>query len=389
MNAAPILSNAALADLRVVNRGWGWHVLGLAGAFSLIAHGGLLTAFMPGNDILIEGGAPASVAALGNSFRDYTRGALPTEQETATSVEPDTPPPPAPQETAEMPPSPVAPHSPEITPTHSALEAVAPLTPPNAARQQMAALEEARPPEQADAPNVASAPASWSPPATASMVVQSERAIPVASLAAPSETVTPSPVIPAAQASSFAAASPVPLDVTSAAPEVEVQTARADTPRPRQRPDLQERQRQQEQQARAQAERQRQAQRAAQTAGDADRNARRGSDRGREQASAAVAAQREAQARALAQANAAISNYPGQVMRRIQRQRRPRVNARGGAVVSFSVSSGGGLASARVARSSGSRELDRAALALVRRAAPFPAPPAGARRNFSVEILGR
>ena len=33
--------------------------------------------------------------------------------------------------------------------------------------------------------------------------------------------------------------------------------------------------------------------------------------------------------------------------------------------------------------------LDQAALGIIRKAAPFPRPPAGARRNFSIQIKGR
>jgi protein TonB len=87
------------------------------------------------------------------------------------------------------------------------------------------------------------------------------------------------------------------------------------------------------------------------------------------------------------QGNAAASNYPGQVMRRIQRAKR-RANVRGVAVVRFKVTAGGGLTGLSIARSSGSAKLDGIALAQVRRAAPFPPPPAGARTSFTVRIKG-
>ena len=57
--------------------------------------------------------------------------------------------------------------------------------------------------------------------------------------------------------------------------------------------------------------------------------------------------------------------------------------------VSFTVTSDGGLAGVSLARSAGSPILDQAALDTVRRAAPFPAIPAEARRNtwqFTVPI---
>ncbi|MEM8654320.1 MAG: TonB family protein [Pseudomonadota bacterium] len=87
--------------------------------------------------------------------------------------------------------------------------------------------------------------------------------------------------------------------------------------------------------------------------------------------------------------NAAVSNYPGQVMKRIQRVRRPKVRTRGAATVAFRIASNGGLSAVSVARSSGSAELDRAAMQVIRQAAPFPTPPQGARRSFSIQIKGR
>ncbi|MEL6647438.1 MAG: TonB family protein [Pseudomonadota bacterium] len=47
------------------------------------------------------------------------------------------------------------------------------------------------------------------------------------------------------------------------------------------------------------------------------------------------------------------------------------------------------MAGLSVSKSSGSARLDLAALSMVRRAAPFPAPPPGARRNFSINIQGQ
>ncbi|MEE4118282.1 MAG: TonB family protein [Paracoccaceae bacterium] len=76
-------------------------------------------------------------------------------------------------------------------------------------------------------------------------------------------------------------------------------------------------------------------------------------------------------------------------MRHVIRVRRPDVAARGAARVTFRVAGSGALAGASLSRSSGSAALDRAALTVVRRAAPFPPPPAGAARTFTVEIRGR
>ena len=87
--------------------------------------------------------------------------------------------------------------------------------------------------------------------------------------------------------------------------------------------------------------------------------------------------------------NAAVSNYPGQVVRRIQRVRRPRIKDVGApAVVTFRIAANGGLSAVSIRRSSGSAELDRAAIQMIQRAAPFPPPPPGAQRSFNMPIQG-
>ena len=73
----------------------------------------------------------------------------------------------------------------------------------------------------------------------------------------------------------------------------------------------------------------------------------------------------------------AVASYGARVRARIL-SNRPSVPGSGTVVVSFAVSSGGGLRNARVSRSSGQPALDRAALAAVRRSSPFPLPPPGA-----------
>lgn len=84
--------------------------------------------------------------------------------------------------------------------------------------------------------------------------------------------------------------------------------------------------------------------------------------------------------------NAAVSNYPGKVRRKLTRAIRypaeaRRQGLRGVAHVSFTVTSGGGVARVGITKSAGSPVLDQAALETVRRAAPFPAIPAGAGRD--------
>jgi len=65
---------------------------------------------------------------------------------------------------------------------------------------------------------------------------------------------------------------------------------------------------------------------------------------------------------------------------------RPRGVGRGRVTVTFSVGPMGALRGVSVARSSGNSQLDQAALAAVRNAAPFPAPPSGAGQTYSLPI---
>ena len=89
--------------------------------------------------------------------------------------------------------------------------------------------------------------------------------------------------------------------------------------------------------------------------------------------------------------NAAVSNYPGKVRNKINRAKRGGRNGeRGTAVVSFVVGASGQASGIRLARSSGSAALDKAAVDTVRRAAPFAKIPEGAGRSswaFDVPIL--
>jgi protein TonB len=124
------------------------------------------------------------------------------------------------------------------------------------------------------------------------------------------------------------------------------------------------------------------------SAGNAERTARAGAAIGRRDAEAARGATRPTDTAARA-GNAVASDYPGVVMRHVSRVRRPNIAARGVARVTFRIAGSGALLGARLSRSSGSAALDRAALTVIRRAAPFPPPPAATARSFTVEIRGR
>jgi protein TonB len=90
--------------------------------------------------------------------------------------------------------------------------------------------------------------------------------------------------------------------------------------------------------------------------------------------------------------NAAVSNYPGKVAARLRRASRgisgsARGRARSDVRVSFTVTATGGLAGLSIASSSGSPELDKTALAIVRRAAPFPPiPPEAGRSSWAFTL---
>lgn len=120
--------------------------------------------------------------------------------------------------------------------------------------------------------------------------------------------------------------------------------------------------------------------------GNARENAVAGSAQGSRQATATRQAGGAGQATRAG--NAAASNYQGEVMQRISRTRKPRIASRGAALVRFSIAGNGGLGGVSIARSSGSARLDSAALQMIRRAAPFPPPPPGARTSFTITIQG-
>ena len=87
--------------------------------------------------------------------------------------------------------------------------------------------------------------------------------------------------------------------------------------------------------------------------------------------------------------NAASDNYAGEVLKHLSRVRRPRSPGTGVAIITFTIAPDGSLEEVEVAESSGSRRFDREALRVVERGEPYPLPPAGANRTFTVEIEGR
>ena len=123
--------------------------------------------------------------------------------------------------------------------------------------------------------------------------------------------------------------------------------------------------------------------------GNANHESKRGQAEARDDGSALASGQGESVA-ALTQAQTrAASKWEQRVLGKIQRARRKLPRVRALAVVDFQISPNGTIARIKIYRSSGNADFDRLALDHVRRAAPFPPPPAGARTRLGVEVEGR
>jgi len=88
------------------------------------------------------------------------------------------------------------------------------------------------------------------------------------------------------------------------------------------------------------------------------------------------------------------TNYPGLVSAHLRRYQQYPSDARsrgdqGTATVSFNLDGGGRVTSARLAGGSGIASIDQEVQAMVRRASPFPAPPDGRARSFTVPVRFR
>ena len=354
-------------------------------AVAVSAHAALALALVSQERVEMEGASGGADVQLGTSFADMAVGSL-SEEDIPEAVEP------------------VAPEPVEDAPTERAEPAEA-VAPEQVTRTPRERAEAAPRPEVADAEPAESAPAlaltagqaeqvgaaeadqaqiSETLPATPAEAERAEAAI---TEALPAERVTPAESAPADRAEVAEVDAPEER-VTGEAPE---SAAVSRSLRPQRRtPEFEEAHRSEpEPEPRRQAQRQPdpEPRRQAQTRqGNAQQNASAGSTEGREQGTSRSSGQG---GQSQAQGNAAASNYRGDVMRRLARVPRPSIPSPGKAVVSFTLSSGGGLAGVTLARSSGSSALDRAAVRLVQRAAPFPPPPAGALRTYAVEIEGR
>ncbi|SPH21080.1 hypothetical protein ASD8599_01823 [Ascidiaceihabitans donghaensis] len=303
---------------------------------SAVAHASVLSINSSTTQPALAGGAATSVAQLGNSFQDMAVGIMTAQapqthtQEISRTVQSrDTP------ATSTN-----ALETPQTTATESVQSSVAAMVLPQASVL--------KPVQQVE--TIAVSPEAVSVPVTVTAQTPPAHEQPIQQALAQITETTP-------RVSRRPAVRPKSLDVAQAhAPQKKPTQSAQDTPKPQR--------------------------------GNADRQTRAGVTQGQVKAKAAVAASRQAKANTKA-ANAAVSNYPGLVMRRLARQKRPRAATKGTAIVSFSIAASGAVNRATIAQSSGSPQLDRDAVALVRRAAPFPAPPKGAKRAFKVRIKGR
>jgi protein TonB len=373
---------------------------------SVGAHGLAAYMFWGDPEIRIEGGSEASVQArLGNSFSDMAAGTLvPETPDTLHEVDPT--------EVAEL----ISPRSPiEQTDPDQLTEATQPeetqradaeaadrltsqvtveVTQPDTTTETIAAVptRQADPEltgvetrtEQLTAPAL---PTDATPPATALALDSAVTTPSLADLAAPVSTTPLEPLTPAptvTQPQSIEAVQPQQTVIATAPPPETLQALPEDgvqvSPRPQLRP-----QRIELETEHRRAQKQQPTRRVQQ--GNAQQNTVAGSETGSNQT--ATTGQSTNTGSNSAVGNAAVSNYPGRVMRCISRAGRPRVSSSGTAVVAFSIAANGRVSQVQLARSSGNAGLDRAAIQTISRAGPCSAPPAGAQRSFHISIEGR
>lgn len=87
--------------------------------------------------------------------------------------------------------------------------------------------------------------------------------------------------------------------------------------------------------------------------------------------------------------NGDVSNYKGRVYKHLLRYKQGNTIGSGEALVGFTIEPNGSAQSASVVRTSGVSRFDREALAMVRRASPFPRPPDSSSHRFTFEITGQ
>lgn len=331
----------------------------LALSLAIAAHGALAMVLVAPEEIRIEGAGGAAEVRLGSAFADMAAGTL-TAQSADERAEPVEA-----QDTSQDAPDHIAAQTPTSHAPTPAIEM--------ADRAEPVATPAIRPePTTETAPIAALAAAT--PSADAVLPLTQQTRAPTEPLSA----LQPRPVPDDTRAEPLTAMSEANPAVTrSLRPKprsADFETAHKPAPAPKATP------------RKTQKTSKKPTQTAQTTTGNAPKDAQAGVATG---SAAATATQSGANGSKQAAGNAEASNYPGLVMRKLSRAGKPRVDARGAAVVAFSIGGNGALSSVSLARSSGSGALDQAAVQLVRRAGPFPKPPQGARRDFSIRISAR
>ncbi|MGE0845771.1 MAG: TonB family protein [Flavobacteriaceae bacterium] len=290
-----------------------------------------------GGEAMIAGGSPSQIAVLGNAFEDAVlAGDTAETTEAVEPVEEVSPLAPQPQETAEVP----------DTQVPVEAEAVTPVDAREAARSEE---DEAEPSETAETDPVEPVEVAALP--VIPLPVARPESAPEPREAEPAKPVEPKPV------------DAKPRKAEDVKPAKRAEPARKPPPRKQ-----------------------------AGAGGNQQQNAVRGESAGQQTVRAGDSS-RNSNARAAG--NAAVTNYPGQVVRRLRSSLRYPAAARsarlkGEVHVSFVVAANGSAGSVRVVRSSGSPILDKAAMDTVRRASPFPSIPAAAGRRswaFTVPLV--
>jgi protein TonB len=120
--------------------------------------------------------------------------------------------------------------------------------------------------------------------------------------------------------------------------------------------------------------------------GNADDNSIKGRDTAKTKDGASQDASRGNSKKKL-KGNASFTNYKGLVESKIDRaKRRVKVGAKGQAVVTFTINADGSVSNLRIKKSSGKPAIDKGALDVIRKSAPFPAIPADlGRKNFPAQ----
>lgn len=303
-------------------------------------------------EVSIEGSATKQVAALGSNFADLVKAGDdidPTEAEEDTTTEPAV----TPIQPAETPPEVTEPAPPKIQPV--------------------------------EAQTTVSAPIAYAAVTTPELKVepsQTEGLIPPSPVEK-LEAVDPTLVVPQASPEAVERMDPKateasikPVETTqTVTPVEELEVVPTPTPKPEQKKPKKPKKVDKRKQT---------------TAGNSKSksnvNNTSGTQDGKKSAKAATSGKSKKKSSSSNSGNAAASNYPGKVYARIARTRQRNAGGKGVAQVRFTVSSSGQATGVSVARSSGDARIDRAAVAHVKRAAPFPKPPPGAKTRFVIPI---